>query len=144
MHSAKQLFSSKNAMPVLNFRALLGLLLVGFGLLAVTGNAFAYIIVTGTVGPSGKYLVTGMPVTTTTATVLKLSFENKTSGTNLELCAGTAADFASGTCSTRLSDSGGPGFAFLTITDTAQLSGKLMFVLRAVGIASSEFALTVE
>src|SRR5215831_10449908 len=83
MLNAKQLFSSKNAMPVLDFRALLGLLLVGFGLLAVTENAFAFIIVTGTVGTSGKYLVSGMPVTTTTATVLKLSFENKTSGTNL-------------------------------------------------------------
>src|SRR5215470_13250906 len=116
-----KLFSSKNGTPVLNFRALLGLLLAGFGLLAVTGNAFAFIIVTGTVGPSGKYLVSGMPVTTTTATVLKLSFENKTSGTNLELCAGTPADFASGTCSIRLSDSGGPGFVFLTITDTSQL-----------------------
>jgi len=76
--------------------------------------------------------------------VLKLSFENQTSGTNLELCAGTAADFAAGTCSTRLSDSGGPGFVFLTITDTSQLAGKIIFVLRALGISSFEFALTVE
>jgi hypothetical protein len=59
---------------------------------------------------AGKYLVTGAPVTTTTAAVLKLSFENTTPGTNLELCAGTGADFAAGTCPTRLSDSGGPGF----------------------------------
>ncbi len=144
MFNSKQLFTSKNAGPVLNFRALLGLLFVGFGLFAVTGNAFASTTITGTVGTSGKYLVTGAPVTATTVTVLKLSFENKTSGTNLELCAGTAADFAAGTCSTRLSDSGGPGFVFLTITDTAQLSGKIIFVLRVVGFASSEFALTVE
>jgi hypothetical protein len=75
---------------------------------------------------------------------LKLSFENKTPGTNLELCAGTAADFATGTCSVRLSDSGGPGFVFLTITDTSQLSGKFIFVLRVVGITSAEFNLTVE
>jgi hypothetical protein len=44
----------------------------------------------------------------------------------------------------RLSDSGGPGFVFLTITDTSQLSGKIIFVLRAVGITSSNFALTIE
>jgi hypothetical protein len=110
----------------------------------VTGNAFASTTITGTVGPSGKYLVTAAPVTATTVTVLKLSFENKTSGTNLELCAGTAADFAAGTCSIRLSDSGGPGFVFLTITDTSQLSGKIIWVYRAVGITASNFALTVE
>ena len=131
--------------PLPNFRALLGLLIVGLGLFAVpTRNALASTTITGTVGSSGKYLVTGAPVTTTTVTLLKLSFENKTSGTNLELCAGTAADFASGTCSTRLSDSGGPGFVFLTITDTAQLSGKIIFVQRAVGSAPSDFAFTVE
>jgi len=135
----------RNSGRVLNFRALLGLLIVGFGLFAVsTRNAFASTTITGTVGPSGKYLVTGAPVTTTTATVLKLSFENETSGTNLELCAGTAADFAAGTCSLRLSDSGGPGFVFLTITDTSQLSGKIIFVLRAVGITSSNFAFTID
>ena len=92
----------------------------------------------------GKYLVTGAPVTTTAVTTLKLSFENKTPGTNLELCAGTPADLAAGTCSTRLSDSGGPGFVFFSITDTAQLSGKFIFVLRAVGVAAATFELTVD
>ena len=128
-----------------NIRLLLGLAIVGFGLLAAsTRNAFAATTVTGAVGSTGKYLVTGAPVTTTTVTMLKISFENKTPGTNLELCAGTAADFGSGTCSIRLSDSGGPGFIFLTITDTAQLSGKLIFARRAVGFATAEFALIVE
>jgi hypothetical protein len=135
----------RNAARVLNLRALLGLLIVGFALFAVvTRSALASTTITGNVGPSGKYLVTGAPVTTTAVTVLKFSFENQTSGTNLELCAGSAADFAAGTCSTRLSDSGGPGFVFLTITDTSQLSGKIIFVLRAVGITSSNFALTIE
>jgi hypothetical protein len=135
----------RNAARVLNFRALLGLLIVGFALFAVvTRSALASTTITGSVGPSGKYLVTGAPVTTTAVTVLKFSFENQTSGTNLELCAGSAADFAAGTCSTRLSDSGGPGFVFLTITDTSQLSGKIIFVLRAVGTTSSNFALTIE
>ena len=140
-----QQLRSNNAGSGLSLRPLLGLAIVGFGLFAASArNAFAATTITGEVGASGKYLVTGAPVTTATATMLKISFENKTPGTNLELCAGTATDFASGTCSTRLSDSGGPGFVFLTITDTAQLSGKIIFVLRAVGIATAEFALIIE
>ena len=54
---------------------------------------------------TGKYLITGSPVNTTTAAVLKLSFENTTAGTNLELCAGSPTDFGAGTCTVRLSDS---------------------------------------
>ena len=145
MFNSQRLFKSRYTGPARDLQALVGLLFVGFSLFSVsTGNAYASTMITGTVGPSGKYLVTGAPVTTSTVTVLKLSFENKTSGTNLELCAGTIADFAAGTCSTRLSDSGGPGFVFLTITDTSQLSGKIIFVRRAVGITPSNFAITVE
>jgi hypothetical protein len=102
------------------------------------------ITVTGTVGSSGKYLVTGMPVAAVTDTVLKMVFENKTAGTNLGLYAGTTGDFASGTGGTQLSDSGGPGFQFLTIVDAHQLSGLVLFVRRIVGTANSQFALTVD
>ena len=112
--------------------------------LAVARNAQAFTVITGTVGASGKYLVTGSPVTTTTAAVLKLSFENTTPGTNLELCAGTGTDFVAGSCATRLSDSGGPGFTFLTIVDTPAISGKIIYVLRVVGSASSTFVLTID
>ena len=113
-------------------------------IVASAGSAFASTAITGTVETSGKYLVSGAPVTTSTASVLKLSFENTTPGTNLELCAGTGADFAAGTCATRLSDSGGPGFVFLTIVDTPAISGKLIYVIRVVGIAPSTFRLTIE
>jgi len=102
------------------------------------------ITITGTVGSSGKYLVTGIPVDTQTHTVLKIAFENNTAGTNLALFAGTDAEFASGTGGTQLSDSGGPGFIFLTIIDTQKLSGKVIFVRRAVGSANSQFTLTVD
>ena len=102
------------------------------------------ITITGTVGSSGQYLVTGIPIETQTHTVLKFSFENNTSGTNLALLAGTDADFTSGTGGTQLSDSGGPGFIFLTIIDTHKLSGKILFVRRAVGSANSRFTLTVD
>ncbi|HEY6342669.1 MAG TPA: hypothetical protein VIY49_14340 [Bryobacteraceae bacterium] len=112
--------------------------------LLAAGNAFAETTITGTVGASGKYLVTGAPVTTTTAAVLKISFGNDTPGTNLALCAGTAADFASGTCGLRLSDSGGPGFTFLTIVDTPAITGKILYVIREVGVANSTFTLTIE
>ncbi|HEX3469830.1 MAG TPA: hypothetical protein VHT28_01485 [Silvibacterium sp.] len=68
------------------------------------------VTITGTVGSSGKYLVTALPVATKTHTVLKF-----TAGTNLALYAGTTGDFTLGTGGTQLSDSGGPGFVFLTI-----------------------------
>jgi hypothetical protein len=99
---------------------------------------------TGTVGSSGKYLVTGMAVDTKTHTVLKLMFENLTSGTNLALFAGTDAEFAAGTGGLRMSDSGGPGFMFLTIVDTHKISGKVIYVVREVGSADSQFSLTVD
>lgn len=102
------------------------------------------ITITGTVGSSGKYLVTGIPIDTETHTVLKIVFENRTSGTNLGLFAGTDADFASGSGGQELSNSGGPGFQFLTIIDTHKLAGKIIFVRREVGTADSQFALTID
>jgi len=102
------------------------------------------ITVTGIVGSSGKYLVTGIAIDTQAHTVLKIAFENNTSGTNLGLYAGTDAEFSSGNGGTRLSDSGGPGFKFLTIIDAHKLSGQIIFVRREVGSADSEFTLTVE
>src|SRR5258707_13682303 len=102
------------------------------------------IISTGPVGRSGKFLASGIPVDTPTHTVWKIVVENRTSGTNLGLFAGTDAEFTSGSGGLQLSDSGGPGFQFLTIIDTHRLSGKIIFVRRVVGSADSQFALTVE
>ena len=102
------------------------------------------VTITGSVGASGKYLVTGMPVDTSIHTVLKITFENNTAGTNLSFCAGTDANFAAGVAGLRLSDSGGPGFRFLTIIDTHKLTGKVLYVLREVGTAASQFTLNVE
>ena len=102
------------------------------------------ITITGQVGTSGKYLVTGTPVTTTAHAVLKIAFENNTAGTNLALVAGTPAQFASGTGGTQLSDSGGPGFQFLSIIDTQSLAGQVLFVRRMVGTATAEFVLTID
>jgi hypothetical protein len=104
----------------------------------------AVITITGTVGASGKYLVTSIPVHSKVDAVLKISFENNTGGTNLALIAGTNAQFTSGTGGTQISDSGGPGFRFLTIIDTATLSGLQLFVRRAVGAAASDFTLVVD
>ena len=102
------------------------------------------VTISGTVGPSGKYLFTGMPVTTGVNTTLKRVFGNNTAGTNLELCAGTPANFAAGTAGIVLSDSGGQGFQFLTIVDTAHLAGLIMYVLRAVGTIDATFTLIVD
>ena len=107
-------------------------------------SAHAAIQITDTVGPSGKFLVTGMPVSGPANAIVKMVFGNLTSGTNLELCAGSTADFNSGTCALTLSSSGGPGFNFLTIVDVGQLNGKVLFVRRAVGTATAKFSLTVD
>src|SRR6516162_8190528 len=100
--------------------------------------------ITGTVWRSGTNLSRRVPVDTTANAVLKMAFENNTSGTNLALFAGTTANFESGSGGTQLSDSGGPGFRFLTIIDTQQLSGKIIFVRREVGSTNSQFTLTVD
>lgn len=99
--------------------------------------------VTGTVGSSGKYLISGSAICHGHG-CLKLVFENKTSGTNLSLHAGLLSDFNSGAQAQRLSDSGGPGFMFLTITDVHTLAGKFLYVIREVGSADAQFQLTVE
>jgi len=102
------------------------------------------ITIKGTVGSSGKYLVTSIPVGGNLNALLKITFENNTSGTNLALCAGSAADFQAGKCGIALSDSGGPGFQFLTIINAGQLSGHLIYVLRQVGTADSNFTINME
>jgi hypothetical protein len=107
------------------------------------GIGLASTIITGTVGTSGKYLVSGAPVTTTTGAVLKISFETTTAGANLALCAGTGGDFNAGACPLRLSDSGGPGFVFLTIVDTPALAGKQIY-LHEAGVLPVGFRLTIE
>ena len=102
--------------------------------------------ITGEVGPgpSGKYLLTGSTVDVSTNVVFKISFETTSPGDNLELCAGSGADFVAGRCATRLNDSGGPGFRFLTIVDAASLNGKHLFVLKAVGLNPASFSFTIE
>lgn len=105
-------------------------------------KAHAAVTITGVTG--AKYLVSGAPVMTSTDAVFKISFANKTSGTNLELCAGTTTDFVNGACPLRLSSSGGPGFVFLTIVDANALAGKVLYVIRAVGTISATFVLVIE
>lgn len=129
---------------MLKQRFLSNMLGVGALIAASVGIVYASTTIEGTVNASGKYLVSGAAVTTTTAAVLKLSFQDLTPGTNLALCAGTGTDFEAGTCPVRLSDSGGPGFTFLTILDTPTISGKFIYVIREVGSAAATFRLTIE
>ena len=100
--------------------------------------------ITGTVGTSGKYIVSGSPIETTTNTILKITFENNTSGTNLELVAGTLDEFNTGAGGMKLIGSGGPGFQFLAIVDAQKLLGKYLYVRRKVGTASSKFTIIIE
>lgn len=105
-------------------------------------DARASVTITGVAGP--KYLITSIPVMSEGDAVLKMTFENKTPGTNVSLCMGTMDDFAQGKCAMHLSGSGGPGFRFLTIIDAKELSGKVLYAIRAVGTAPAQFVLTIE
>ena len=125
-------------------RTLAAVAITALLLLASVRNAVALTVLTGTVGSTGKYLVSGSPVNVTANAVLKITFETTTAGANLALCAGSGSDLAAGTCPTRLNDSGGPGFTFLTIVDAASLNGKFLYVLREVGINSASFRFTIE
>jgi hypothetical protein len=124
------------------------MLAIAFGVAALVSagarSAQASTTITGTVGSSGKYLLTGSAVSVTANAVLKITFETTTAGENLSLCSGTISDLAAGHCATQLNDSGGPGFMFLTIVDAASLNGKQLFVIRNVGINSVSFKFTIE
>jgi hypothetical protein len=109
---------------------------------AAIADARASVTITGVASP--KYLITSTPVISDGDGVLKMTFENRTPGTNVSLCMGTMDDFAQGKCATHLSGSGGPGFRFLTIIDARELSGKVLYAIRAVGTAPAQFVLTVE
>lgn len=111
-------------------------------LLAGARDAQALTVITGSL--TTKYLLTGAPVNVSTNAVFKITFETTSPGENLELCAGSGEDFVAGRCTTRLNDSGGPGFVFLTIVDAASLNGKVLYILRAVGINSASFRFTIE
>jgi hypothetical protein len=123
-------------------RSLLFLFVVFAVLGGVVDNAQAGVTVTGVADP--KYLISSVPVMSTGDGVLKMTFENKTPGTNVSLCMGTMEDFGQGKCSMHLSGSGGPGFKFLTIIDAKELPGKVLYAIRAVGTEPAQFVLTVE
>lgn len=105
-------------------------------------RAEASVTITGVADP--QYLISGSAPKLASEAVLKLVFENKTVGTNVQLCAGAIEDFAQGKCTIALSGSGGPGFAFVTLVDARELSGKVLYAIRAVGTAPSQFTLTIE
>ena len=109
--------------------------------IATAHQAFGFTIM-DTVGE--KFLVTGLVISAKTPGLFKLKFENNTAGTNLSLCSGTVFDFEAGTCPLQLSGSGGPGFQFLTIVDTAQLSGTHIYVINNNPSVIATFSLTIE
>ena len=61
----------------------------------------------GTVGSSGAYQITTMPVIDAEHTTLKLTFQNLTAGTTLTLCAATQAQVSSDICAIELANSEG-------------------------------------
>jgi hypothetical protein len=107
-------------------------------------NAQALTVITGSLFSADKYLLTSSAINVTGNAVLKITFETATPGANLELCAGTLADFAANRCATQLNDSGGPGFTLLALVDAASLNGKYLYIIKAVGINPAAFVFTIE
>jgi hypothetical protein len=112
-------------------------------LAGLTLNMFA-ITINGGVGTNGKAQISAGVVNSTAVMPLKIAFVNTGSGTNLQLCAGSNADFTAGKCAMILGVSGGAGFTSLMIIDAGQLYGKQIYVIRGAGTAASGFTVTVE
>ena len=83
-------------------------------------------------------------------TTLKISFELNTvvgQGGEWFLCAGTPDDFAANNIGLQLAKVTGAGIQTLTIMDTNQLTGRLLYVVRqgtAVGPAILQFTINIE
>jgi hypothetical protein len=103
----------------------------------------AMLTITGVVGPTGKYLVTGVPISLPPNVPVKIAFECNTAGVNVALEFGTTAQFTAGT-GTQISDSGGPGFQFLTLLNSSQLAGQVLWVRRAVGSTNAAFTVWID
>ena len=106
-------------------------------------NAHAITTIAGTFW-GNEYLLMASPVNVTANAVLKITFETTIAGNNLSLGAGTMSDFVAARCATKLNESGGPGYAFLTIVDAASPNGKQIYVIRNIGINGVSFHLTME
>jgi hypothetical protein len=105
-------------------------------------NAHAAVIFTRQT--AAEIYVTENQVVAKGDTIFKIIFEDKTSGTNLLLCAGTKTDYDSGNCAITLSTSAGPGWQYQRIIDGKTIQGKILFVIRHSGTTLSQFVLTIE
>jgi hypothetical protein len=124
-----------------NFRAMLISCLTGVAILALSASAHAFTI-SDTADP--MFLISGAPINSKATIPLRIFFVDNTAGTNVQLCAGTTAQFSAGTCGTVLSDSGGPCCTFVTVIDARELDGLNFYVKRVVGTAPAQFTLTIE
>jgi hypothetical protein len=118
--------------------------MVALAVLAGLSPAEAAVTVAGSVGDSGKYLVSGTPVSGPATAIVKFTFRTLTPGARLSLCAGTLADFESGRCAIHLASSEGPDAMFLSIVDLRTLGGKMLYVSRGGGAGNARFELTAE
>lgn len=94
--------------------------------------------------------ISGIPVNTAVNTTLKISFELNTSvgaGGEWFLCAGTPADFAASSTGLQLGSVTGSAMPILTIIDTNQLAGRLLYIVShgtVIGPARLQFTIDVE
>jgi hypothetical protein len=97
--------------------------------------------VSGTV--SDKSLISE-PISTKVKAIVKFKFVIKTTGANVELCAGTFNDFNAGSCPFALGISGAPSVESFSIVDTSQLLGKSIYVINHGTAPLVSFEVTIE
>ncbi len=117
------------------------MLLVCVAFLAGSAYEALGFTVSGTVGD--KFLVSE-GITTKVKQIVKFKFIIKTSGANVELCAGTSKDFDAGNCPLGLGASGAPSVESFSIVDTGQLSGKFIYVINHGPTTPVLFEITLE
>jgi len=94
--------------------------------------------------------ISGIPVNTAVNTTIKISFALNTSvgtGGEWSLCAGTPADFAANNVGLQLASVTGANVPTLTIIDTNQLAGRLLYIISqgvVVGPSRLQFTIDVE
>jgi hypothetical protein len=94
--------------------------------------------------------ISGIPINTAVNTTLKISFQLNTAvgpGAEWFLCAGTPADFAANNSGLQLASVTGAKIQTLTVIDTDQLAGRLLYILSqgtSFGPSQLQFTIQVE
>ncbi len=117
-------------------------------LFALSGSqAFALSTITGQVVGGHAVLISGSASPTTiksVSTLFKITFDLTSSGSNIELCVGTMAQFNNKTCGTQLVETGTQNLPSLVVIDQTVLSGNVLYVINNTSGTTATYTFTIE